>query len=340
MNNNTAQKISSDLFQPAKSDLHSAEKITRPADSFWKDATRRLFKNKGAVLGLVILGILIFFIIAGPSMSKYSYKDQDISRAKLPPKIGILANVHWLPFDGVDQYGVDQYKAKGVKYNFWFGTDDLGRDLWTRTWEGARVSIYIGLLAAAIDMLIGVTYGGISGFYGGRTDTIMQRVAEVLMGIPYLIVVILFILIFKNPGILSISLAMVITGWVNMSRIVRGQMLKLKNQEFVLASRTLGASNSRLIAKHLIPNVLGPIIVMMMFTIPSAIFSEAFLSFIGLGIRPPFASLGSLVSDGFKSLQTYPHMMAIPAVVISLLILSFNLLADGLRDALDPKAGK
>lgn len=212
--------------------------------------------------------------------------------------------------------------------------------MFTRTWSGARVSIFIGLLAATIDMLIGVTFGGISGFYGGRVDTIMQRFAEVLMGIPYLIVVILFILIFKNPGIFSIALAMVITGWVSMSRIVRGQMLKLKNQEFVLASRTLGATNSSLIAKHLIPNIMGPIIVMMMFTIPAAIFSEAFLSFIGLGIAPPKASLGSLVSDGFKSLQTFPHMMVIPALVISCLILSFNLIADGLRDALDPKMSK
>lgn len=340
MSNNTAQKIPSDLFQPAELDLTNAEKISRPSDSFWKDARRRFIKNKGAMLGFGILAILLIFVIFGPMMSNHTYFDQDLKRAKLPPKISALENVKFLPFDGVDQYGVDQYEKKGITENFWFGTDDLGRDIFTRTWEGARVSILIGLLAATIDMLIGVTFGGISGFYGGRVDTIMQRFAEVLMGIPYLIVVILFILVFKNPGILSIALAMVITGWVSMSRIVRGQMLKLKNQEFVLASRTLGATNTQLIAKHLIPNIMGPIIVMMMFTIPSAIFSEAFLSFIGLGIRPPFASLGSLVSEGFKSLQTFPHMMIIPAIVISLLILSFNLIADGLRDALDPKMSK
>lgn len=340
MSNNTAQKIPSDLFQPAELDLTNAEKISRPSDSFWKDARRRFVKNKGAMLGFGILAILLIFVIFGPMMSNHTYFDQDLKRSKLPPKISALENVKFLPFDGVDQYGVDQYEKKGITENFWFGTDDLGRDIFTRTWEGARVSILIGLLAAIIDMLIGVTFGGISGFYGGRVDTIMQRFAEVLMGIPYLIVVILFILVFKNPGILSIALAMVITGWVSMSRIVRGQMLKLKNQEFVLASRTLGATNTQLIAKHLIPNIMGPIIVMMMFTIPSAIFSEAFLSFIGLGIRPPFASLGSLVSEGFKSLQTFPHMMIIPAIVISLLILSFNLIADGLRDALDPKMSK
>ena len=340
MSNNTAKKIPSDLFQPAELDLTNAEKISRPSDSFWKDARRRFLKNKGAMLGFAILGFLLIFVIFGPMMSGHKYSDQDLKRAKLPPKIGVLENVKFLPFDGIDQYGTDQYAKKKVTENFWFGTDDLGRDIFTRTWAGARVSILIGLIAATVDMLIGVTFGGISGFYGGRVDTIMQRFAEILMGIPYLIVVILFILIFKNPGILSIALAMVITGWVSMSRIVRGQMLKLKNQEFVLASRTLGATNASLIGKHLIPNIMGPIIVMMMFTIPSAIFAEAFLSFIGLGIAPPKASLGSLVSDGFKSLQTFPHMMIIPAIVISLLILSFNLIADGLRDALDPKMSK
>ncbi|MEH6938616.1 oligopeptide ABC transporter permease [Bacillus sp. JJ664] len=340
MSNNTAKKIPSDLFQPAELDLTNAEKISRPSDSFWKDARRRFLKNKGAMLGFAILGFLLIFVVFGPMMSGHKYDDQDLKRAKLPPKIGVLENVKFLPFDGIDQYGTDQYAKKQVTENFWFGTDDLGRDIFTRTWAGARVSILIGLIAATVDMLIGVTFGGISGFYGGRVDTIMQRFAEILMGIPYLIVVILFILIFKNPGILSIALAMVITGWVSMSRIVRGQMLKLKNQEFVLASRTLGATNASLIGKHLIPNIMGPIIVMMMFTIPSAIFAEAFLSFIGLGIAPPKASLGSLVSDGFKSLQTFPHMMIIPAVVISLLILSFNLIADGLRDALDPKMSK
>jgi oligopeptide transport system permease protein len=331
--------LSPDLFQPADRTEGEHEKIVRPSLTFWQDVKKRLFQNKGAVAGLIMIIIIAFFAAFGPSMSKYSYKDQDLNRAKLPPKIPVLDQISWLPFDGVDQYGVDQYEKRGIKENFWFGTDDLGRDLWTRTWEGTRISIYIGLLAAFIDMIIGVTYGGISGFYGGRVDNVMQRIVEVLNGIPFLIIVILFVLVLE-PGVLSISLAMVITGWINMSRIVRGQMLKLKGQEYVLASRTLGASNGKLIARHLIPNVMGSIIVMAMFTIPNAIFTEAFLSFIGLGIRPPFASLGSLVSDGFKSIQTYPHMMFIPAIVISALILSFNLLADGLRDALDPKMRK
>ncbi|WP_044748679.1 oligopeptide ABC transporter permease [Bacillus alveayuensis] len=337
--NKDYQNLSPELFQPAPINTNDQEKINRPSLTFWQDAWIRLRKNKGAIAGLIMIIILTLMAIIAPMTSDYSYKEQDLKRAKLPPKIPVLENISWLPFDGKDANGVDVYEQRGIKEYYWFGTDDLGRDLWTRTWYGARISLYIALLAAVIDLLIGVMYGGISGFYGGRVDNIMQRIIEILVGIPNLIVVILFILIFK-PGIISITIAMVITGWVTMARIVRGQILKLKNMEYVLAARTLGASHSRLIFKHLIPNVIGPIIITTMFTIPAAIFTEAFLSFIGLGINPPEASLGSLVNDGYKSIQTFPHMMMIPAVVISLLILSFNLVADGLRDALDPKMRK
>ncbi len=335
----TNDQLSKDLFRPADRREKDAEKISRPSLNFWQDSWLRLKGNKGAIIGLILIILISFMAIFGPSMNEYTYKQQNISHAKLPPKVPGLENISWLPFDGKDKDGFDMYESKNVKEYYWFGTDDLGRDLWTRTWYGTRISIYIGVLAAVIDLIIGIAYGGISGFYGGRVDNIMQRIIEILIGIPNLIVVILFILIF-DPGIFSITMAMVITGWVSMARIVRGQFLKLKNQEFVLASRTLGASNNRLIWKHLMPNVMGPIIVTTMFTIPSAIFTEAFLSFIGLGIRPPEASLGSLVNDGFNSLQMYPHMLIIPAVIISMLILSFNLLADGLRDALDPKMRK
>ncbi|MDQ0215663.1 oligopeptide transport system permease protein [Oikeobacillus pervagus] len=338
-NQQNFNEITKDLFQPVKLREEDAEIIERPSLNFWQDAWIRLKENKGAIAGLILIIFILFMAIAGPSMNKHTYKDQNIAHAKLPPKIPLLENIEWLPFDGKDKDGFDMYEAKDVKEYYWFGTDDLGRDLWTRTWYGTRISIYIGMLAAIIDFLIGVAYGGISGFYGGRVDNVMQRIIEILIGIPHLIVVILFILVFE-PGIFSITMAMVITGWVNMARIVRGQFLKLKHQEFVLASRTLGASNNKLIWKHLMPNVMGPIIITTMFTIPSAIFTEAFLSFIGLGIRPPEASLGSLVNDGFKSLQTYPHMLIVPAIIISLLILSFNLVADGLRDAFDPKMRK
>ncbi len=333
------KEISPDLFQEADREEINTEIITRPSLTFGQDVKRRLLGNKAAIVGLIIIVATVLLALFAPVFSSHSYKEQDLGRAKLPPKIQLLENVSFLPFDGIDQYGNDPYTERGIEENYWFGTDELGRDIWTRTWQGTRVSLIIGVAAALIDMIIGVTYGGISAFYGGKVDTIMQRIAEVLAGIPYLIVVILFILVFE-PGIMTIILAMAVTGWIGMSRVVRGQVLKLKNQEYVLASRTLGSSNMKLIIKHLLPNVMSSVIVMAMFTIPTAIFSEAFLSFIGLGIKAPLASLGSLVSDGQKSLQTYPHMLIAPAVVISLLILSFNLLSDGLRDALDPKMRK
>ncbi|MER2237718.1 MAG: ABC transporter permease, partial [Psychrobacillus sp.] len=178
--------------------------------------------------------------------------------------------------------------------------------------------------------------GGISGYYGVRVDDVMQRIVEILIGIPNLVIVILMIM-FMDPGITAIIIAITITGWIGMSRVVRAQVLKYKNQEFVLASRTLGASNNRIITKHILPNVVSIIVINTMFTIPSAIFFEAFLSFIGLGLQPPAASLGTLINDGVKLLKFQPHILVFPAVIISLLMLSFNLLGDGLRDALDPK---
>ncbi|UFU00568.1 ABC transporter permease subunit [Radiobacillus kanasensis] len=219
---------------------------------------------------------------------------------------------------------------------FWFGTDGLGRDQWTRAWEGTRVSLYIAFLAAAIDLVIGVAYGGISAYYGGRVDNIMQRIMEVLVGIPNLVVVFLMIIVLE-PGILSITIALTVTGWIGMARIVRGEVLKLKNQEFVLASRTLGAPDGRIILRHLVPNVTGLIIINTMFTIPNAIFFEAFLSFIGLGLVPPDASLGTLIDSGFDALQIYPYLLVFPAVLLSIVMIAFNVIADGLRDAFDPK---
>lgn len=234
------------------------------------------------------------------------------------------------------QASVDTYAEAGVEENFWFGTDRLGRDQWTRTWDGTRVSLYIALIATLLDLFIGVAYGGISGFFGGKTDNILQRILEILSGIPNLVILILMIVVL-DPGILSISLAIAITGWIGMSRIVRGEILKLKNEEFVLASQTLGLSKSKVITRHLVPNTLGLIIINTMFTIPNAIFFEAFLSFIGLGLQAPNASLGVLIDNGFDALQTTPHVLIFPAVVLSVLMIAFNIMADGMRDAFDPK---
>ena len=222
---------------------------------------------------------------------------------------------------------------------FWLGTDNLGRDQWTRLWKGTQISLFIAVLAAAIDLIIGVAYGGISAYYGGRVDNIMQRIIEVLVGIPNLVVILLMVVILK-PGILSIVIALTITGWIGMARLVRGEVLKLKGQEFVLAARTLGTANWKIITKHLMPNISGIIIINTMFTIPSAIFFEAFLSFIGLGLAPPAASLGTLINGGFSALRSYPYLLLYPAIVISVIMIAFNLLADGLRDAFDPKMHK
>ncbi|WP_404456113.1 ABC transporter permease [Virgibacillus necropolis] len=232
------------------------------------------------------------------------------------------------------------YEAKGLDDTyFWLGTDNLGRDQWTRLWKGTRVSLYIAFLAAAIDLIIGVAYGGISGYAGGRIDNVMQRIIEVLVGVPNLVVILLMIIILQ-PGILSITIALTITGWIGMARLVRGEILKLKNMEYVLASRTLGTKASKIVTKHLIPNISGVIIINTMFTIPGAIFFEAFLSFIGLGLVPPEASLGTLINTGFDYLRIYPFLLLYPAIVISVIMIAFNVVADGLRDAFDPKMHK
>lgn len=218
--------------------------------------------------------------------------------------------------------------------NFWFGTDEFRRDMWTRVWAGTRVSLYIALLAALLDLFVGVPFGAVSGFLGGRVDGVMQRTIEILNGIQNLVVAILAMIVFQ-PCILTISIAIGLTGWTYMARIVRGKVLQLKKQEFVLASRSLGAGGLRLMWKHLIPNSLGPIIISVMFTIPDAIFAEAFLSFIGLGIQAPRASLGSLISDGAGEMRFHPHLLWFPTTVLCLI--SFSLFGDGLRDALDPR---
>ncbi|WP_026826411.1 MULTISPECIES: oligopeptide ABC transporter permease [Exiguobacterium] len=338
-NKKNFEQFDQDMFAPVKMNEQLGERIAGKSLNFWQDAWMRLKKNKAAIVSLSIILLLVLLSLFGPMLSGRDAYEQNISQAKLPPKV---TGLEWAGFDGMATLGgrdIDFYEQKSVEENFWFGTDYLGRDLWSRIWEGTRISLFIGLMAAIIDTVIGVAYGGISAYFGGRTDNIMQRIVEILTGVPNLILIILFILIF-DPGVFTIILAMAITGWIGMSRLVRGQILKLKNQEFVLAARTLGASSTRLIFKHLIPNTLGAIIITLMFTIPSAIFFEAFLSFIGIGLQPPQASLGTLINDGYKELRTFPFLLVIPSVIIVLLMVSFNLLADGLRDAFDPKMRK
>lgn len=303
-------ELSKEQFQVVGTKLSEQEKISKPSLSFWKDVFIRFNKNKLALAGLVLLFILIVMAVIGPMVSGYTYDQNDLLNTNQPPSSEHL-----------------------------FGTDDLGRDVFTRVWYGARVSISIGLAAALIDLFFGVVYGGIAGYRGGRTDNMMMRFADILSGIPYLLLVILLMVVLGN-NIGTMIIAMCITGWINMARIVRGQVLSLKSQEYVLAAKTLGASTSRIMAKHLIPNSMAPILVTMTLTIPNAIFTESFLSYLGLGLSAPKASWGTMASEGLPALQYYPWRLFFPAILISLTIFCFNVVGDGLRDALDPRLRK
>ncbi|QKI81750.1 ABC transporter permease [Kroppenstedtia eburnea] len=299
-------------FQRVERRQKEAEAIRRPRVSYWKDAWIRLKKNRLAMGGLVVILLLVVMAVAGPYMLPYEYYEIDLKEGKNLEPSG----------------------------NHWFGTDDLGRDMFVRTWYGARISLTIGIVAALIDLLVGVLYGGISGYKGGRTDEIMMRIVDVLWGLPYLLVVIL-LLVVMGPGLLTIIIALTVTGWLNMARLVRGQILQLKEQEFVLASKALGASTKRLMLKHLIPNTMGPILVMLTFTVPNAIFAEAFLSFLGLGVQAPIASWGTMINDALVVvLSDEWWRLFFPALFLSLTLLAFNAFGDGLRDALDPKMRK
>ncbi len=283
------------------------ETITRPTITYRQDAWRRLKKNKLAMIGLYTILLIMLIALAGPWISSASYSDQDLLRTNQSPSA-----------------------------EHWFGTDNLGRDLFIRVLYGARISLSIGIVASFLNLTIGVIYGGISGFFGGRVDKIMMNIVDILYGIPVLLYVILLMVVLE-PGLTNIFIALGIAYWLRMARIVRGQILSLKEQDYVIAARTIGASKWRILFRHLIPNSLGPIIITMTLAIPEAIFTEAFLSFIGLGVAAPMASWGVLASEGITSLRSYPFQLFFPAMAISITMLAFNFLGDGLRDALDPR---
>ncbi len=307
MNN---EMIKDSMFVKAEVAADEKEHIAAPASSMIADAWARLRKNKAAVVSLGILIVIILLAIFAPVFSKYDFAFTDYS------------NVYSTP----------------TKEHI-FGCDQFGRDLWTRVWMGTRISLMIALVAAVLDLVVGVLYGAVSALLGGRVDALMQRIIEILVGIPSLIIVILFLMAFP-AGVGTIIAALSITGWVNMARLVRAEILKLKNQEFVMASHVLGSNNFYIIMKDLIPNTVGIIVIQVMFTIPSAIFTEAFLSFIGIGLAEPQASLGVLINGGYQVLQNYPHVLICPAIVIVLIMVCFSILGDGLRDALDPQMRK
>ncbi|TFB18892.1 ABC transporter permease [Filobacillus milosensis] len=306
---NRAELEQSD-FEPLVRDEAEAEKISGESTSYWQDAWRRFKKNKLALFGMgviVFLGIMSF--LGGP-ISGYDYYTNDY----------MVTN-----------------KAPSLEH--WFGTDPLGRDIFARTWYGAKISLFIGIMAALIDVIIGVIWGAIAGYFGGRTDEIMMRIADILYSVPYLLVVILLMVILPQ-GLWTLILAMTFTGWINMARIVRGQVMQLRSEEYVLAARTLGANSNRIMFRHLVPNTLGPILVTLTLTIPNAIFTEAFLSYLGLGVQAPLASWGTMTSEAISALQYYPFQLFFPAFFICLTMLAFNVIGDGMRDALDPKARK
>lgn len=284
-----------------------AEKIKRKSQTYLQDAARRFRQNKAAMLGMILLALFVIMSFLGPVISGYQYNTVDMAAANQAPSAA-----------------------------HWFGTDELGRDLWARVWTGGRISIIIGVIAALLQGSIGIIIGSVAGFMGGRIDDFVMRVVEFMAAFPYLVWVTLLMMV-TGSGILPMILALTLTGWLSMARLVRGQILSLKNEDYVLAAVSLGSEGKRIVFKHMIPNMMGVIIVNMTFAIPGAIFSEAFLSFIGIGIKSPQTSWGLLVSMGMKQIYTYPLRLLLPCICISLTMLSLQLIGDGLRDALDPK---
>lgn len=301
---------SPDDFDPIVNQGNEKEKVDGLYIGFWQGVFMRLTKNPLALFALVYLFTLLVLAILVPTFSQFSYKEQFLA-----------------------------YKNQMPSSRFWFGTDDLGRDLFTRVFYGARISLLVGICAALIDLLIGVIVGGFCGFLGGWIDELIMRVIDILASIPHLLIVILLMLV-MGSGLVPIVVAMTITGWIGMARMARGQVMQIIKKDYVLAAKALGAGYRRILFKHVIPNMMGPIIVTVTLTIPNAIFIEAFLSFLGLGVQAPMSSWGTLASEGVPAMRYYPWRIFFPASFICLTMLSLNLVGDALRDALDPRSRK
>lgn len=299
--------VTPDLFVVVGKNEAAMDTISRPNLSFWQDAWRRLKKNRAAFIGLCIVSLYALLAIFAPILSHYSYTAMDANAMYALP-----SPEHWL------------------------GCDATGRDLWVRLWMGGRVSLTIGLCAATINMCVGAVIGGLCGYYGGKLDMIVMRIVDVLYGIPSLIITILVMMVLGS-GIKTLVVALCIVGWVGTCRFIRGEVYRLKEQDYVLAAKVLGVSDFVIIMRHIIPNIMGMMVTNLCMAIPGAIFQEAFLSYIGLGIKPPDCSWGILAKEGIQVLRAYPHEVIIPAFFICTTMLALNLLGDGLRDAVDPK---
>jgi len=277
------------------------------SSSLWSDALRRLLKNKAAVGGAIVLLILFILAALAPWIAPYPYAYQNLDLGASPPSAEHL-----------------------------LGTDILGRDLYSRILYGARISLLVGFVATTVALFIGVTWGLIAGYFGGKIDTVMMRIVDVLYGIPFIIFIILLMVVFgRNLWLLFIAIGAV--EWLTMARIVRGQVLSLKNQEFILAAQAMGVSNFSMFKRHLLPNILGPIAVYATLTIPQVMLLESFLSFLGLGIQPPMSSWGTLIKDGVESMEEYSWLLIYPGLTFTITLFALNFFGDGLRDALDPK---
>ncbi|MCM3731167.1 ABC transporter permease [Fictibacillus nanhaiensis] len=302
------EALNKKTFHFKEKNVQKIEETNVQPFSQFKETLYYLTKNKLAIVGLIIILLLIVMAVIGPKLVSYSYSDQSLLESNQPPSI-----------------------------EHWFGTDQLGRDIFARTWTGARISLFIGIMAVFIDLIVGIIIGGIAGLKGGKTDEILMRLVDILYGLPHLLVTILLMVVLK-PGLTTIILAMAATGWIGIARLVRGQILQLKECEYVMASQVLGAGFYKILFKHLLPNTLGPIIVAMTLSVPGAIFAEATLSFLGLGVPVPLASWGTMTSEALVTLLTgHLWILFFPAFFISLTMFAFNVVGDGLRDALDPK---
>jgi oligopeptide transport system permease protein len=285
--------------------------------SLTQEAWQQLKKNKVAVVSLVLIVIICVIAVLAPILAPYPFDEQYLDQ--------VLAAPGW---------------------RHWLGTDSLGRDMLSRLIYGARISMAIGVITAVISFVIGTAYGAISGWFGGRVDSVMMRFVDILNSIPSLVLLILVKLIFDSVNVIEnqelkaltgMLLALSLVSWVELARVVRGQVLQVKQMAYVEAARSMGATSTRMVIQHILPNIAGPVIVLLTFQIPSNILSESFLSFLGLGLQPPFSSWGVLANDGWRSIKSYPHLMISPGVAIFIAMLAFNLLGDGLRDAVDPQ---
>lgn len=303
-------EIDEELFEVIGTKGLDAEKISKPSLTFWSDVWRRFRKNKLSLLGLVIICVVALMVVFGPMVAGKDYQLIDYSIKNLKPSA-----------------------------QYWFGTDEMGRDIFTRVCYGGRISILIGLSCTLVSFIIGTTVGGIAGYLGGKIDDLLMRVVEIIGSIPYLVLVVILSFLLGR-SMVSLVFALTITAWTGTARIVRGQVLQIKEQDFISAAIALGASPSRIILKHLIPNTLGIIMVNLTLSVPSFIFSESFLSYIGLGVQPPETSWGALASLYQTRLMFDPYQLLFPCMMIVLTVLSFHLIGDGLTDALDPKLRK